>query len=311
MKKLLSTILSAAFLLMLATTGSSQTDKPKSYGTPKKTESEKPKNYGAPKKTESEKPKSYGSGKPDSKMQPKVYGSGGDKKVELKADPKIGPPPKTGPPSAKPNGSKFDAAASNQQKKEESKAKFIQATKPADVYTDAKGKTHHIDNKDVRISNLRSQLTEERWRNRELREQQFYSVYYTRPVVVYHDPYNSFFWYWILDRPLEQQAIWAYHHRQSMDAARYNDLMSKNADLAARVRQLESQNVPRDPAYVPQGMADNDLMYSQQYVQAAYNPVAPQTKLESGNSALTYFFGAIIIALVVALVVWLLFFKKW
>jgi len=30
-----------------------------------------------------------------------------------------------------------------------------------------------------------------------------------RPVVVYHDPYSRFFWWWLLDRSLDDQAWWA------------------------------------------------------------------------------------------------------
>lgn len=302
MKKLIS-VMSLVLVLAFAGTNWGQGTKPKDSD-------KQQKSYGAPKKIVEPEKKVYGSGpKNDPKIEPKkIYGSGGDKKAD-----KIGPPPKTGPPGTKPNA-KFDSSAGQQQRKEESKAKFVQATKPASTYTDPKGKVHHIDEKDVRIHNLRSQLNEERWHNRNMREQQFYLTYQSRPVVVYHDPYNSYFWYWMMDRSIEQQALWAYHHRQSMDAARYNDLMAKNADLAVRVRQLENQGAPRDPAFVPHGMTDNDLMYNKEYVQAAYNPVEEPVhhhETKEGTSVLIYLFWITIILLVIVLGIWLIFFKKW
>ena len=54
---------------------------------------------------------------------------------------------------------------------------------------------------------------------RPMRVYNVYNSYNTRPWVTYHDPYNSFFWWWLLDRSLDDRAYWAYHHRASMDAA--------------------------------------------------------------------------------------------
>ena len=47
----------------------------------------------------------------------------------------------------------------------------------------------------LRVEALREQLDQERWQNWQLRQQQFYGRYYSQPVVVYHDPYSSPFWY--------------------------------------------------------------------------------------------------------------------
>jgi hypothetical protein len=91
------------------------------------------------------------------------------------------------------------------------------------------------------------------------------------PVIVYNDPYHSFFWYWLLSRNLESQASWTYHHRYVMDQARYNDLVNRNAELAARVNQLEDSKLPRDTSFTPPGI-DPDLIYADDYVDAAYNP---------------------------------------
>ncbi len=248
-------------------------------------------------------PKKYGSGTPKPEHSGGKYGSGKDH-----APSTAGTKPK----------STYDPKAAEAARKQESKQKFEKGTAPAPAYTDAKGKTHTIDPKDRKISQLRSQLNHEKWQNRDLRERNFYQSYYSRPIVVYHDPYNSFFWYWMLDRSIEQQAMWAYNHRASMDAARYNDLLSKNAELAGRVRALESQNVPRNPAYQPAGMQEADLMYTKDYVNAAYNP-EPVQQVHTWRGAGGPDGGSVIKVLliiflslgIISLLVWLVFVKKW
>lgn len=173
--------------------------------------------------------------------------------------------------SIKPNTS-FDSLGGKEQMKAESRAAFQKSQAPKTEYKSSSGKTLTIDPKDAKIANLRSQLSQERWVNRDLRQQQFYGVYYSRPVVIYSDPYPSFFWWWLLDRSLDERAMWAYHHQSTMDQMRYRDMLAKDAQLEARIRQLESQGVKRDSSYTPKGM-DQDLMYSNEYVDAVYNPV--------------------------------------
>ena len=94
-----------------------------------------------------------------------------------------------------------------------------------------------------------------------------FNPYSSRPVVIYRDPYNSLFWWWLLDRSLDDRAWWAYHHRYDMDPARYQALVASDQQLETRVEQLEAQQAPRDPNYTPPGV-DRDLMYSDHYVAA-------------------------------------------
>jgi hypothetical protein len=160
--------------------------------------------------------------------------------------------------------------------------------------------------------------------------QSFYDTYYSRPMVVYHDPFNSFFWWWMLDRSLNDRANWAYHHRYDMDDARYHELLAHDATLQARITQLEAQNVPRDPTYVPAELKDNpDLMYTDNYVSAAYNPQPTVVRVPSsysggsaggdvpphGPSAMGHVCSVIALIMLIAsfawLAVWLVFFKRW
>jgi hypothetical protein len=123
--------------------------------------------------------------------------------------------------------------------------------------------------------------------------------------VAYSDPYGSLFWWWLLDRSLDDQAYWAYHHRYDMDPARYQALLAQNQQLESRVQQLESQQVPRDPAYTPAGL-DRDLMYSDQYIQRSYSnrPTA------SGRVAF-WLFGVPMAVAFCAFFIWLIWFKRW
>jgi len=124
-------------------------------------------------------------------------------------------------------------------------------------------------------------------------------------VVVYRDPYNSFFWWWLLDRSIDDRAYWAYHHRYDMDPARYQALVAENRQLEERVSQLEAQQVPRDPNFVPQGV-DRDLMYSDRHVNQVYsNRPTVSGKVAFWVLAIPLGLGAC------GFFVWLIFFKRW
>lgn len=169
---------------------------------------------------------------------------------------------------------------------------------------------------------LRGRLDQAKWESRQSRTTTFYGAYYSRPVVVYHDPYPSFFWWWLLDRSLEERAMWAYHHRSSMDEARYRDLLAKDAQLEARIRALEAQGVKRNPAYTPAGITDPDLMYDDNYVTAVYNPQvppAPPTHRHpphpysgpSFGTIMLWLLGGVFAILLLWFLIWLLTQKRW
>ncbi len=140
---------------------------------------------------------------------------------------------------------------------------------------------------------------------RPIRINNYYGSYYSRPWVSYHDPYNSFFWWWLLDRSLDDRASWAYHHRYDMDPARYDALMATDQQLESRVEQLEAQQSARDPNYVPAGI-DRDLMYSDQYVNRNYhNRPTPM-------GVISFWVLAVPLALgVTVFFIWLIWFKRW
>jgi hypothetical protein len=132
-----------------------------------------------------------------------------------------------------------------------------------------------------------------------------FNPYASRPVVIYRDRYDSLFWWWLLDRSLEDRARWAYHHHYEMDPARYQALVTSDQQLEARVAQLEAEQAPRDTAYVPDGI-DRDLMYSDHYVQRAYS------NRPTASGVFAFWLLAVPTALAVtAFFIWLIWFKRW
>jgi hypothetical protein len=208
--------------------------------------------------------------------------------------------------SSKPSSGSFDVSAARTQKMAQSKEVYLKGQQAKASYTDRGGVSHPIPTGDRQVESLRRELDRQRWENRELRRREIFDRYYTYtpPVVVYHDPYSNLFWWWLLDRSLDERAYWAYNHWQAMDERRYRDLLAHDANLEARIGQLEAQHVPRDPTYRPDNI-DPDLMYSNSYVEAAYNP---QPRVTAPLRALV---TVLIVLGVLALIIWLVFYKRW
>lgn len=208
-------------------------------------------------------------------------------------------------------GSTYDSAAGTAQRHEESREAYTRAQQPKPTYTDQAGTTHPMDPNNTQVKEVRKVVVPDRWSDRGQRQRQVFPPQPPAPapppVIVYHDPYSNLFWIWLLSQNLDQQARWAYHHRAAMDQARYRDLQARNAELAARLRQIEAgppamlasatglavaplgptpldvasillagqSSLPGglapDPTYTPKGL-DHDLMYNDDFVAAAVNP---------------------------------------
>ncbi len=141
---------------------------------------------------------------------------------------------------------------------------------------------------------------------RPIRIYNVYNSYRWRPWITYNDPYSSLFWWWLLDRTIEDRAWWAYHHRYDMDPARYEALMATDAQLQARVAQLEAQQAARDPNYVPSGLEGRDLMYSDQYVSRSY-----RNRPTAFGRIAFWVFGVPTACGLCAFFIWLIWFKRW
>lgn len=204
----------------------------------------------------------------------------------------------------------FDSAAATAQRKQESKTAFTLGAKPRQTYTTSDGKTHPLDERDKRVEEIRRDIDPGRWVTREQRRRAVFPNPPPRPVVViYQDPYSNWFWWWLLAQDLNTRAMWAYHHQSDMDAARYRDLLAKDAQLEKRIHELEAKKEPRDPTYAPPTL-DPDLMYDDGFVEAAVNPQPPPPPSHSHRLARTVL-KIILILAGMAFFVWLVFIKRW
>jgi len=214
----------------------------------------------------------------------------------------------SGPVKRSSSGS-FDSAAAAAQRRQESKSAFTLGTKPRPTYTTSDGKTHPLDERDKRVEEIRRDTDPGRWATREQRRRTVFANPPPRPVVIYQDPFSTWFWWWLLAQDLNTRALWAYHHQSDMDAARYRDLLAKDAQLEKRIHELEAKKEPRDPTYAPPGV-DPDLMYDDGFVDAAINPQPPSPPSHSHWVARTV--GRILLVLAaMAFFVWLVFIKRW
>jgi len=182
--------------------------------------------------------------------------------------------PPTSTPSTKPEGRSVFSALARAQAEEESRKRFQQATAPKPAYRDAAGSEHKIDPAEPTVQTLRKAVTPEKYASRPARSQAYYGPSPATPPTVFHDPFGPMFYVWMLERAsAERRAAWAYHHRRRMDESRWADMVRRDPQLPSRLQQLEAAGQPRDPAYVPPELAgDPDLMYSDEYLAAVWNP---------------------------------------
>jgi hypothetical protein len=213
----------------------------------------------------------------------------------------------------------FDKAAADAQRKAESRRAYTQGKEPKPEYRAPTGQTKPINPQSPSVDELRRKTDSERWAEREIRQRRTYGPYIGMPPVIYHDPFGSLFWWWLLAQNLDTRAHWAYHHRHEMDEARYRELLRKDAQLEEKIRELEQKGVPRDPKYTPPNI-DPDQMYTDEYVDAALNPQPRQPHTptyphaQPGSSlrdGLRFLARAFVVLAIFAFLIWFVFFKRW
>lgn len=211
--------------------------------------------------------------------------------------------------SLKPKNGVFDGDAAQAKAREESKQKYIKGPTAKKSYTTPKGKEIEINHNSKSVEQIRN-MDHKTYVTREVRIHNTYSSYYGRPPVTFNDSYNTFFWYWLLDRSLDERANWAYHHRLEMDEARYKELLSKDAKLESKIKQLEQEKLTIDPNYVPTGI-DPDLQYNDEYVDSVYNPHLENSDFSGVVKVFVWIFVILAIGIVAWVLIWLIFIKNW
>lgn len=219
----------------------------------------------------------------------------------------------------------FQSLPAAEQKKAESRAAYQKATAPKDTYVTPKGETKKIDVNDPQTKKVQDTYAKnpEKWVNRKSRVDDAYHDYYNRPqpTIVYrdHHDFNPWFWMWLSDRALDDRAAWYYHHRGDIDEQRYKDALAKDAQLEARIRDLEAKKTPRDPGYSPPGL-DPDLQYDDGFCDGVFNPQpAPHnsTPISWGGFwhglwvVVKWVFGIILVLILLGVLYWLVFEFRW
>lgn len=110
---------------------------------------------------------------------------------------------------------------------------------------------------------------------------------------------------WLMSDALNShsRAQWVYNHRDSIDDARYNELLRHDAKLAAELEAIKAKNVTPDPNYVPQEFADNpDLMYSKDAVLVDGPAPTSIPRVSQPQSQGWTFFGTVGVLLLICVV---------
>ncbi len=106
-----------------------------------------------------------------------------------------------------------------------------------------------------------------------------YSYYQSQPFFDVGGGYSSIFWYMMMDWSAQRRAEWFYHNQSNIEKEAYEKGM-KDAEVARLVAEMKTKNTPVNQDYVDSEFKnDPQLMYTQNYVEAAYNP-----KVESKTS---------------------------
>jgi len=210
--------------------------------------------------------------------------------------------------------------AGSESKKAESRSNYEKSQAPKTTYKSPTGKEVPIDTKSKATESLRNDLNQDKWVNRSSRTTTVYNTYITRPnyaPMYYSDPFHPALNYWLLSQTIDTMALMVYHHHTSMDAARLQYLYAQNAGLQAKVNAREAQKLSRDPSYVPMGM-ERDLLYSDEYVDAVYNPSPRMVDVEREPISfhgfwvfLKWCFFLVVIAVVLYGVCYVLFIHRW
>lgn len=192
---------------------------------------------------------------------------------------------------------------------------------PAPSYKTGSGKSIKLNANDTAVKKVRS-MSQETWVNRETRVTNVYRTYTSYPPLYYDDPFHPHLNYWLLDHGLATTALFIYHQQGIINEARVASLYAQNSGLRAQVLALEQQRLPRDRSYVPPNM-DYDALFDDDFVDSAVNPqlitTSPVVRRVPSIGDFWYglwvvikwSFNIVVAVALVALVVWLLFYKRW
>jgi len=268
--------------------GSSRSSRPSSS----RPSSSRPSSSSKPKFGSSSKPKTG-----SSTSKPK-FGSGGSKPSTGSSRPATG--------SRKPTtGSTSSKARANQQAASKRKYETTsKATAPAKTsYTNSKGKSVKVRKDSAAVTRMRSRPSSYYTpAARTTRHTTYitshnyshgYGWYHSQPYYSMGGGYSSAYWYMMMEWSAQRRATWLYNNQSNISSTAYQKGM-QDAEVQQRLAALEAGGTARNGDYVDPEMADNPgMQYSQDYVEAAYNPTVVASG--GGSAAGTVFVWMLVI----------------
>lgn len=120
--------------------------------------------------------------------------------------------------------------------------------------------------------------------------------YHTQPAFYVGAGYSSAFWWMMSEWSADRRAAWLYNNQDKIEKEAYAEGL-KDAKVAAEIEKLKASQAKIDPNYVDAEFKnDPDLMYTQDFVEAAYNP---ELKPEPQTSYSKYVILGIVFVLIV------------
>ena len=306
--------------------------KPK-FGSSSRPSTSKPR-FGSSSRPSTSKPK-FGSStrpstaKPSTSSKPK-FGSGTSSRPgsTSSSKPKFGSSNSTSrqPTTANPSSRRPTTSSSskvNAQRRATSQRVYKETKKatapPKPSYTDSRGNTVKVRTNSSHVSSMRSRPSS--YYTPAARQTRItnhihvhgyghpYSYYHTQPYYHVGGGYSSAFWWMMLEWNADRRARWLYHNRHNIEADAYRRGM-QDAQVAQQVAALEAQGVARNADYVDPEFADNPgMQYSQEYVEAAYNPTVVAS---SGGSAAGSTLMWIVVIFIGVIAIWFVMTKlRW
>jgi hypothetical protein len=189
---------------------------------------------------------------------------------------------------------------------------------PKPVYTTPEGRTVNVRTDSQVTSTIRSNPSS--YYRPEVRQQRYETHvhhyhyqhptnwYYSQPPIYVGGGYSSAFWWMMMEWDAERRAQWFYNHQNTIERDAYQRGM-QDAAVAQRVAQLKAQNAPINQDYVdPEFAKDPSLMYTQDHIEAVYNPEVVHSSSSGAGTVLMWL--AIVGVLCVAAYV-LMFQVRW
>lgn len=207
---------------------------------------------------------------------------------------KYGSPSKSGTATTKPTN-KYGSPTS----KAQSYKPTPKATAPArSSYVSASGKSVNVRKDSTAVKTMRSRpSTDYTPAARTQRTEVHITNYgYSHPYSYYHSHspyymgggYSSAYWWMMMEWDANRRARWLYHNQSNIESAAYQKGM-QDAAVATEIARLKAEGTSADSNYIDKEFADNpDLMYDQEYVEAAYNPTVVQPRRSSAGTILLW-----------------------